>query len=149
MINKNAVGAQGVPFVLDIERGKVMEFARAVLSENPAHRGEHPVIPPTFLTTQLFWEKLVPDANPWALAQMSEERGMHAEQEYRFYGPPPHAGQRLIGQSTITEITEKQSKNGQILTFVKMVTAYRDLEGRLVAEAILTGVERSPAPEGA
>ena len=148
MINKNAVGTKGAPFVLDVERGKVMEFARAVLSEHPDHRGEHPVIPPTFLTTQLFWEKLVPEGNPWALAQMSEERGMHAEQEYIFHGPPPRAGDRLIGQSTITEITDKPSKNGQILTFVKMVTEFRNADGRLVAEAILTGVERNPAPEG-
>ena len=27
--------------------------------------------------------------NPWELAAMDESRGMHAEQEYIFHGPPP------------------------------------------------------------
>ena len=31
---------------------------------------------------------------------------------------------------------------GSMLTFVKMVTEFRDADGALVAEAILTGVER-------
>ena len=145
MINKDAVGARGTPFIVEIERGKIIEFATAVQSAHPEHLLNQPaVVPPTFLTTQLFWEKLVPGANPWALAGMSEERGMHAEQSYRFFGPPPHAGQRLIGSSTITEITDKPNKSGQTLTFVKMVTEFRDTAGRLVAEAVLTGVERNP-----
>ena len=88
MIRKEALGAAGAPFVLDVERGKVLEFARAVHSPIENHSGETPVIPPTFLSTQLFWEKLVPEANPWALVEMSEERGMHAEQEYIFHHVP-------------------------------------------------------------
>jgi hypothetical protein len=147
MINRSAIGAKGAPFDLWVERGKVMEFARAVRAQHPDHSaGLAPIAPPTFLTTQLFWEKLVEGGNPWALAGMSEERGMHAEQEYVFHGPPPRAGDRLIGQSTITEIWDKPSKNGVVLTFVKMVTTFHDADGRLVAEAILTGVERNPAP---
>ena len=95
-------------------------------------------VPPEF-----FWEKRVEGANPWDLVQMSEERGMHAEQEYIFHGPPPRAGDRLVAQSTITEITEKTSRSGTVLVFVKMVTEFRDpADNRLVAEAILTGVER-------
>ena len=151
MIDKSAVGQRGAPFSVWIERGKVLEFARAVHTTHAEHRsGENPVVPPTFLTTQLFWEKQVEGGNPWALAGMSEERGMHAEQEYVFHGPPPEVGQRLIAQSTLTEIYDKPSKGGQVLTFVKMVTEFRDEGGTLVAEAILTGVERNPAPpEGA
>ena len=68
---------------------------------------------------------------------------MHAEQEYIFHGPPPQAGDRLIAQSRIAEMHDKTSKSGSVLTFVKMVTEFRDHQtGTLVAEAILTGVER-------
>lgn len=146
MVAKKAQGAEGTPFVLDVERGKIIEFAKAVQATHADHTGEQPVIPPTFLTTQLFWEKLVDGANPWALVEMSEERGMHAEQEYIFHGPPPRAGTRLHAQSRITEIFDKHSRSGHVLTFVKMVTEYRDDDGKLVAEAILTGVERNPPP---
>ena len=61
MVDKTAVGRTGAPFVLVVERGKVLEYARAVHAEHPDHRGEAPVVPPTFLTTQLFWEEQVPD----------------------------------------------------------------------------------------
>ena len=68
MIDRSALGAVGAPFVLDVERGKVHEFARATASSHPAHfTGDDPVSPPTFLTTTFFWEQNVPDSNPWHL----------------------------------------------------------------------------------
>ena len=72
---------------------------------------------------------------------------MHAEQEYIFHGPPPRAGDALRCQSKITEIFEKKGKRGGTLTFVVMTTEFRDASGRLVAEAKLTGVETSQAPQ--
>jgi hypothetical protein len=145
MVDRTTEGVQGGVFELDVERGKIFEFARAVLSDDPAHlQGENPVIPPTFLATTLIWQERVDGANPWALVKMSEERGMHAEQEYVFHGAVPRAGDRLLAQSRITEIYDKQSRSGTTLTFVKMVTEFRNAEGELVAEAILTGVERQP-----
>ena len=148
MVMRSALGAEGQPFEIHVERGKIFEFARAVLSEDPAHfNGTAPVIPPTFLSTTLFWEEHVEGANPWAQVAMSEERGMHAEQEYLFHGPPPRAGDRLTATSRVTEIYDKQSRSGAVLTFVKMVTEFRDDAGTLVAEAILTGVERQLTEE--
>ena len=142
MVDRNAQGARGEPFAVEVERGKIGEFTRAIHTTHPAYEGPDAVIPPTFLSTTLHWDKRVADANPWALVQMSEERGMHAEQEYVFHGPPPRAGDRLHAQATITEIYDKESRSGSVLTFVKMVTEFRDDSGRLVAESILTGVER-------
>jgi hypothetical protein len=147
MVNPKSLGASGAPFELDIERGKIAEFARAVLARHPDHlRAEGEVIPPTFLTTQFFWEERVAGANPWALVQMSQERGMHAEQEYIFHGPPPRAGERLVATSRIDSIWEKTSRSAGTLTFVKMITEYRAPDGTLRAEAILTGVETGHAP---
>ena len=62
---KAAVGEVGESFVLDVERGKIHEFARAVRSAHPAHFTETPIAPPTFLTTTFFWEALSPGSNPW------------------------------------------------------------------------------------
>ncbi len=149
MVNKSALGATGAPFVMEVERGKIAEFARAVRSSHRDHfREAHAVSPPTFLTTQFFWEERVEGANPWAQVEMSQERGMHAEQEYVFHGPPPAAGERLVATSRITDIWEKASRSAGTLTFVKMVTEFRDATGTLRAEAILTGVETGHAPQG-
>ena len=148
MVAPESLGAEGAPFELDVERGKIGEFARAVHAEHEAHwTGDAPVIPATFLATQFFWEDRVEGANPWALVAMSQERGMHAEQEYVFHGPPPRAGERLFAKSRIDEIWEKPSRSAGMLTFVRMVTEFRDDSGALRAEAILTGVETAKPPE--
>lgn len=147
MVARSSLGAEGSVFEMDMERGKIFEFARAVLSNDPNHAtGETPVIPPTFLSTTLIWEKRVEGANPWAQVEMSEERGMHAEQEYVFHGPPPHAGDRLYAKARISEIYDKESRAG-MLTFVKMITEFRNETGELIAESILTGVERQPVED--
>jgi hypothetical protein len=46
----------------------------------------------------------------------------------------------LIGTARIDKVYEKQSRRGT-LTFVEIVTEYRDERGELVAESRLTGVE--------
>ena len=148
MVDKAAQGAKGMPFVMDIERGKIHEFARATGSDNTEYfSGDTPPSPPTFLTTQFFWEDLVAGSNPWDKVNMSQKRGMHAEQEYKFFGPPPKAGTRLHCQSRIENIYEKEGRRGGTLTFAIMVTEFRDTDGKLVAEARLTGVETAKPPE--
>jgi hypothetical protein len=150
MIDKSAVGVEGVPFTLDVERGKVREFARATHAQHRDHwDGEHPVVPATFLTTTFFWEEAVDGANPWHRVKMDQKRGMHAEQEYVFFGPPPRAGTRLTCRSRIESIYEKEGRRGGTLTFAVMVTEFRDADGKLVAEARMTGVETAHAPSEA
>lgn len=139
-INKDAIGAIGAPFELVVERGKLGELARAV------HAQDHELPVPTFFTTMFHWERLRPGSNPWHEVGMSEERGMHAEQEYIFHGPPPPAGTKLICTSRIESITEKQGKRGGTLTFAVMVTEMRDETGALRVEARMTGVETEVAP---
>ena len=150
MANFAALGATGEPFPVRLERGKIMEFAAAIRSRDPAYwADEHPVIPPTFLTTTLFWQEWAgQDANPWQAVELDRHRGMHAEQEYVFHGPPPRAGTTLTARSRVTEIYTRQGRRGGTLTFAVMVTEYRDEAGRLVAEARLTGVETTQAPPG-
>ena len=135
MVDRSALGATGTPFVLEVERGKLREFARATFGE-PTD-----IAPPTFLTTAFHWQS--GDSDPWDRVRMDPSRGLHAEQEFVFHGPPPRAGDRLIGTSRITEIYDKTNRAGKTLTFVVMVTEFRDDAGTLVAESILTGVETS------
>jgi len=150
MVDRSAAGAEGVPFELVIERGKIREFARAVHADDAAYYdAREPIIPPTFLTTSFFWQEGISGANPWDRVQMSQERGMHAEQQYIFHGPPPRAGTRLECRSRIERIYEKHGQRAGKLCFAVMVTEFRDEAGRLVAEARMTGVETEKPPEGA
>jgi len=149
MADESATGAEGKPFELVVERGKIREFARATLSSNPAYlQDPQPVCPPTFLTTMFFWEKDVPGSNPWHEVKLDPKRGMHAEQEYVFFGPPPRAGTRLVARSRIESVFHKEGRRGGRLTFAVMVTELRDeATGALVAEARMTGVETAKPPE--
>ena len=101
-------------------------------------------MPPTFLTTTFFWQG--EDSNPWSAVELDQQRGLHAEQEYVFYGPPPRAGTRLTCQSRISEIYAKEGRRGGEMTFAVMVTEFHDETGRLVADAKLTGVETARPP---
>lgn len=144
MANMNAVGTTGETYPLDIERGKIREFARATASTNPAFlEREAPVAPPTFLTVTNFWQ---PEAgNPWAAAELDGKRVLHAEQQYEFFGPPPASGTRLLCTSRIADMYTKQGRKGGELTFVVMITDFTDEAGALVARATMTGVETARA----
>ena len=149
MVDHNALGATGETFEMDVERGKIAEFARSIQTENPAYTGPEAVAPPTFLTTMFHWERGIANSNPWPQVEMSQARGMHAEQEYIFHGPPPRAGDRLSATSRIDSNFEKEGRRGGALTFVVMVTEFRNAEGKLVAEARMTAVETARPPEEA
>ncbi|MCB9521315.1 MAG: MaoC family dehydratase N-terminal domain-containing protein [Myxococcales bacterium] len=147
MVDRRADGLVGEAFELDVERGKVREFARSVHAADRAfYEGDRPIAPPTFLTTAFHWELDVDGAAIWERVAMSHERGMHAEQEYVFHGPPPAAGDGLIARSRIESMYEKEGRRGGALTFVVMVTEYRNAGGELVAEARMTGVETAKPP---
>lgn len=145
MANKNAVGTEGSPFLMDLERGKIREFAMATACTDPAYLiDQNPVVQPTFLTTTFFWQTA--DSNPWSAVELDQQRGLHAEQEYTFFGPPPRAGTRLTCRSRISEIFTKQGKRGGEMTFAVQITDFRDETGRLVAQAKMTGVETARPP---
>lgn len=145
MANPDSLGDEGTDFRMDIERGKIREFARATSSENPAYLdAENPVSPPTFLTTTFFWHD--GDSNPWPTVELDQQRGLHAEQEYTFFGPPPRAGQKLTGKSRISDYFTKQGRRGGEMTFVVMTTDFHDEAGNLVAQAKMTGVETARPP---
>jgi hypothetical protein len=102
------------------------------------------VVEPTFLTTAFFWQTGA--ADPWPAVALDQQRGLHAEQEFVFFGPPPRAGDRLTGISEITDIYTKQGRRGGELTFAVMTTDFTDESGRVVARSILTGVETGQPP---
>jgi hypothetical protein len=146
VVDRSALGASGEWFEMDVERGKIREFAQATWSENPAYlTQESAVSEPTFLTTMIFWQD--ESSNPWGKVAMDQERGLHAEQEFTFFGPPPRAGTRLRARTRIAEIYDKEGKRGGTMTFVEMVTDFHDTDGVLVAQSKMTGVETSRPPD--
>ncbi|HEV2360128.1 MAG TPA: MaoC family dehydratase N-terminal domain-containing protein [Acidimicrobiales bacterium] len=132
-------------YEIPIERGKIREFARATQSRNPAYEGPGAVIPPTFLTTaQHFWAT---DFGHLAELGFNLARLLHGEEEYEFFGPPPHAGQTLTATSRLGDRWEKEGKRGGVMRFAKTITEFRDETGRLVAEQRTTIIETARPPK--
>lgn len=133
-------------YEIPIERGKVMEFARATQSKNPAYSDADPVIPPTFLTTAgMVWEPR--DQSAMASLDIDLRRVLHGEEEYVFHGPPPRAGQTLTVSSRLGEQWEKEGKRGGTMKFARIVREYRDESGTLVAEQTTTLVQTARPPK--
>lgn len=150
MVDRSAIGLTDDGYTMEVERGKIREFARATSSANPDYLDAPvPVIPPTFLTTQQFWS--TPGAGVFAKVKMDRKRLLHGGQEYVFHGPPPAAGTRLHVRTRIEDIYDKEGSRGGTMTFVISVTEFRDDDGNLVAEARGTSIQtgRPPVEGGA
>ncbi|WP_322753448.1 FAS1-like dehydratase domain-containing protein [Frankia sp. Cas3] len=135
----------GAPFTMEVELGKIREFARATKSSNPDYlTTDVPVSPATFLASAAFWTG--PENTPPMEELGDMARLLHGEQEFVFHGEPPRAGTRLVGQTRIGASYEKQGRRGGSMRFVELLTEFRTPEGRLVAEAKSTAIVTGQAP---
>jgi hypothetical protein len=127
----------GRPWEVVVERGKIAEFAEAMLSDEPAYRGPDAIIPPTFLTSAARW------ATPGVRVNVGFDRKrlLHGEQDYVFHGALPAAGDALTAQEKVVDRFSKPGKRGGEMRFATVVTEYRDAAGTLVAEAKATFIE--------
>jgi hypothetical protein len=103
----------------------------------PAYQGPEAVVPPTFLASAVQW---APDGVRIGHG-FDRRRLLHGEQEYRFTGAPPRAGQVLRARDRVADRYEKPGKRGGTMRFVVIVTEFRDEAGSLVAEARATYIE--------
>lgn len=71
-----------------LDYSKVREFARAVKTDDAAHTGTAPVIPPTMLTSgRMIWEPA--EQSGFVKLGFDRRRILHGEEEYVFHGPLP------------------------------------------------------------
>jgi hypothetical protein len=134
----------GTPYEVTIERGKIREFAAAMQSTSPSYQGAAPIIPPTFLITAPNWAT----KGDRAKVGLNRRYVLHGEQEFRFFGPLPRAGDVLQAVERVAERHEKTGSRGGTMRFVVVVTEFRDESGRLAAEARCTMIEKMPKAAG-
>ena len=130
-----------------VERGKIAEFARAVLNESNEHSKADAVAPPTFPQTLSFWRAR--EARPrggggGAGGARDMRRVLHGEQEFE-YVRPLRAGDVLTATSKIVDEYEKEGKRGGTMRFVVSETQFRDQNGEIVAYSRGTSIVTSKA----
>jgi N-terminal half of MaoC dehydratase len=145
MVDESVSGTYQPGYEMEVERGKIREFARATMSRNPDYLDDPvAVIPPTFLMSSGFWAPPGSPA-PAAALNMNLARTLHGGQEFVFYGPPPRAGAKLTTTSRVDKVYEKEGRRGGTMRFAEAVTEFRDEGGKLVAESRTTVIETGKA----
>lgn len=144
---------------LEVEAGKVEEFARAIKDGNPAFRdpdaaerqGFYGVPAPlTFTRVSYFPRHRADEAGfDWGFdLGFDEERTIHGEEAYEFERPV-HVGETLRGVTTLVDVYQREGARGGTMTFAVLVTEYRDESGDPVVVERLTRIETgSTSSEG-
>ena len=112
------------PYV--VSRAKIAEFAAALLDDNAAYRGDHPVAPPTFaaVIAAQAWSALFDDDE----LGLALNRTMHTDQTFTFHRPL-RPGDHVVAELSIEKVRARGS--------LDMITVLVDLtvDGEAVCEA--------------
>lgn len=151
MTAEDAIGLAGPEYEMDIERGKIRDFARAMHAPLPEYlEGRRPPIPATFLITAAYsWGYSLERPRGTVFEQIDHDLSvpLHAEESFTFHRALPRAGDRLRCQASIEDVHRKQGGRGGELTFLTMLTEFRDAAGELVAEERSTTVTTANSPD--
>jgi hypothetical protein len=145
MVDKSIVGTEMGGSWMLVERGKIREFAKAILDDNPAYDGDDPPVPPTFTMAMAHWP--APQGGQTAsLSKIGLDllRVLHGGQEYEYLGEIKE-GDKLSTRSRISDVYEKEGKRGGTLTFVTSETTFTNQRGEdvLIARTILVQTSKA------
>lgn len=148
-VDASIIGQRSAPHSVDVERGRLRQFAHATAQTDPvyrdvgaARRAGHPdlPVPPTFLFC-LEMEKPA----PWGFVDtlgVDLRTVLHAGQSFDYHAMA-YAGDRL---TFVTEVTDVYEKKGGALTFVARTTEVTR-DGVPVATMTVTLVLRTGGAE--
>ena len=146
MLDKSKIGHQFPSFTVDIERGRLRFFAKAIGETNPIYTDEaaakaagHRAIPapPTYMfSVDLDGPELLPILG---LLDLDIGRVLHGSQEFDYLGQI-YAGDSITQQCKIVDIYDKK---GGALEFVVQESSYTNQDGELVGRARQTLVYRN------
>lgn len=147
MVDKSVIGEEVPGASFTVERGKVMEFARAITDDRNEYFAEDPPIPPTFSMAQAHWPLPTDGASQGELFRklgLDLLRVLHGGQEFEYLGEIK-VGDVLTGRSKITDVYEKEGKRGGTMTFVISETTFANQRGEDVLKARSTIIETAKA----
>ena len=148
MVDKSDIGRVGKPVTMQIEAGKIREFAKSIKDPNPLYFDEALakterggiMPPPTFLMTLAHWD----DGEGQPRVKLDTRRILHGEQEFE-YRKPIYVGDTLTAVTKVANVFEKTGGRGGTMTFVVMDTDFTNQKGEKVATARSTLIETGQA----
>lgn len=145
MIDRSIIGKTSPPVTMTVERGKVMEFARSILDDDPSYFGPDPAIPLTFGVTVAHWQDS--EERP-ELTALDSSRLLHGGQEFEYLGEI-HVGDTLTTRSSVVDVYRKHGSRGGVMTFIVSETVFTNQRGEDVLRMRGTLIETSRAATSA
>ena len=145
MVDKSIIGTEMGGSQMVVERGKVMEFARAILDDNQAYFAEDPPIPLTYTMAQAHWPAPTGgQGSKLASLGLNLLRILHAGQEFE-YLKPVKVGDVLTSRGRISDVYEKEGKAGGKMIFIVSESTFTNQNGEdvLIARTILAQTEKA------
>jgi len=133
---------------MEVEKGKIREFAEAIGEDNPIYYGVEAAekegfkgipIPLTFLTAIDFWGGPTFDEKMEKL-NLNPLKVLHGEQEYEYVGDI-YAGDTLTVQAEVINAVVKKGSTGG-MNLITTENQYTNQDGNLVAKSKNVTVER-------
>ncbi len=147
MIDKSFIGRETPEFPVEVEKGRIRQFAAAIMETNPVYFDEaaaraagHPglLAPPTFGFTLGI---LHPQPFDFESMGVRLERILHAEQTF-VYSAPIYAGDIIRVRGQITDLFEKKAGT---LQFIATTTIARNQHDQPVLKMTSLVVSKSEA----
>ena len=151
MVKKEMEGTKLAEFEFPVERGKIKEFASAILDPNPIYRDRE------YARSKGFNDVLMPVTFPGSFPHhldsdnfilelslkigVDPTKGVLGETEI-IHHRPVCAGETLRGEIKIGRIYEKEGKRGGKMTFIELEIHYYDAENNPVVIMRNTTIEQ-------
>ena len=132
-MRQEAIGLEGPPATLEVEKGAILRFAEAIGDPNPLYTDEAAarqtrygglVAPPTFLRS-------LRGASVELPFDLSFGRRLDAGSDWEYF-QPVRPGDRITAVARIADLTERSGRLG-VMVFMTTVTTYRNQFDQLVA----------------
>ena len=139
-MRQRAIGLEGGPSTMEVEKGAIIKFAQAVGDPNPLWSDEAAacksrygglIAPPTFLRS-------VRRDQPQLPFDVSYQRDLDGGSEWEFF-QPIRPGDRITAVTRIADVLERWGQVGPMLLVVRDTT-YANQFGEMVAIERNTGV---------
>lgn len=142
---------------MDIEAGKVAEFARAIGCESLVYYDQDAAkaagfqaipAPITFLRTSVFprYRPEGMDRDPIFDLGFEKQSEVHGEHSFEFERPI-YVGDTLNGVATLVDVYQRESSDGEVMTFAVQEIEYTDDTGETVATEQMTVIEIPPGDQ--
>jgi acyl dehydratase len=126
MADKSIIGTDLGTVTFPVERGKVREFANAILDDNPVYQDPSAPAPLTFSMTRSFWPN---EGGDLSKININYAMVVHGGQEFEYLGPVK-VGDTLTGRTRVADAYEKEGKRGGVMSFYVFETTFANQDGQ-------------------